>query len=120
MSVFRQRTEGGFTVVRTSGSDSSRAKKLAKQRKSIGRLCPAAEMQARRKALNLGHGLRRTKTLGVQTDQITKDIYLAESRRRGMAHCALVGQLLEIIAEDNLFEAILGKVQHDDPPPRTY
>lgn len=109
MSLFRERTASGFTVVRASGSDSPWAKKLAKQRRAVGRICRPAEVNARRKALNNGHGVRRIGGLGVYVDPEVMDIFVAEAKRRKMAKCALVGILMEAIADDDLFKALLDR-----------
>ena len=123
MRVTNLRTSNGYKIVAVSGSSDAVAasmcataarrrwlKSLARKRKAIGKRCAAAESNAaRRTRQNNGHGRSRSSTLAFAADAEVAAAIIKAAKARGVAKCALVGMLIEVIIEDDLISAILDR-----------
>lgn len=106
-----------FSAVNSGGEPADpvtdRRRRLMKMQAKVGKVCAPNEPAAkhRRKLQHDGHGEPRRNLLPVYVDRSTAAAVVAEASRRGLARGALVGRLIETIADDGLFDAILGPVK---------
>jgi hypothetical protein len=119
MRVFRARNGAGFLFNESVGRAVSTPpqtgvrsdiNKRMRQRERIGVLVPSNVQSRRRKPSHNGHGLPRTKAIGCMVDDLVSAAVKAEAAKRGIPLAALTGSLIEVIVNDDLFEAILGPI----------
>lgn len=109
MRVIRLRGNFGTRIEVAGPQPASPAGALAREPKgkrwAAGRLVPCALARSLNPSPRLGH---RHKTMGLALAEDIEAAIIKEAKRRKVAKGTLLRMIVEMVVDDNLFEAVLG------------